>query len=120
MWGRPRAGQELSEVKALLLEQMDKVKQGDFTDEELNAIRRNFRVRETAALESNAARVGMMMTSFVNEEEWPYTLGLLDRYDAVTRADIQRVAQQYWGEKTVWSLPWQAVSQRSQRLRRQP
>jgi len=101
VWGRPRAGQTLDEVRELLLEQIEVLKRGEFSDEELDAIRLNFRVRETAALESNAARVSMMMNSFINEEEWSYTRSRLDRMDGVTREDIQRVAASYFGENRV-------------------
>lgn len=101
IWGRPRTSQSLDEVKDLLLEQIDLLKSGSFSDEELEAIRLNFRVRETAALESNAARVSMMMSSFINEEEWRDTKGRLDRLDGVTREDIQRVASQYFGQNRV-------------------
>jgi predicted Zn-dependent peptidase len=101
VWGRPRTGQTLDEVKILLLEQLEVLKRGEFSDEELDAIRLNFRVRETAALESNAARVSAMMSSFVHEEEWSYTRARLDRLAAVTREDIQRVAEAYFGENRV-------------------
>jgi predicted Zn-dependent peptidase len=101
LWGRPRTGQSLDEVKELLLGQLEMLKQGEFSDEELDAIRLNFRVRETAALESNAARVSMLMSSFVNEEEWADTRSRLDRLDAVTREEIQRVASHYFTENRV-------------------
>lgn len=96
-WALPKKGQTPEEAAGLLLEAIDALKAGDFSDEDVAAVITNFELGEKARLESNEARVRMMTGSFVSVEPWERTLASLDRIRKVTKEDVVRVANKYLG-----------------------
>lgn len=98
LWGVPRDGQTLAEVEALLLEQLDIIKRGEFEDWILPAIVNDFRRMNMRGLESNTARVADMRTAFLSGSDWNYHVNQMARLEAVTREDIIEVANRYFGD----------------------
>jgi predicted Zn-dependent peptidase len=86
---------------ALLLETVDAVKNGEFSDEDIASAVTQFEIHEKLSLESNEARVGIMQNSFVSYSPWERTVGRLDRLRRVTKDDVLRVARQYLGPNRV-------------------
>lgn len=101
LWGIPKQGQSLEEVEQLLLEQIELVKQGEFEDWIIPAIINDFKKMRKAELESNASRVGMMRSAYVSFEDWDHAVAALDRMAGLTKADLVRVANQYFGSDYV-------------------
>lgn len=93
--------QTLEEAEALLMGEVAKLKAGQFTDDDIKAVVTAFEVSEKSKLESNEARVGDMVDSFVHFEPWPRTVDKIDRLRRVTKADVLRVANKYIGEDRV-------------------
>lgn len=96
LWGVPKQGQSLAEVEQLLLDQLDLIKTGQFEDWIIPAIVNDFKKSQKASLESNTARVGLMRQAFLNFADWDYTVGELDRLEAVTKQDVVDVANKYF------------------------
>ena len=96
-WALPKKGQTPEEAQALLLEAIDALKAGDFSDEDVAAVITTFELGEKGRLESNESRVGLMSGSFIAVEPWERAVGRLDRLRKITKADVVRVAQKYLG-----------------------
>jgi predicted Zn-dependent peptidase len=101
MYAIPRKGQTLEQAEALLLETLEHLKQGKFTDEDIKAVITAFEVNEKSRLESNEARVGVMAESFIHREPWPEAAARLEKLRRVTKADVLRVAGKYLGADKV-------------------
>ena len=93
----PQAGQTLEDVEKLLLEQLDLLKKGEFTDDDMAAIVNDYDVREKTILESNRARVEQMVDSFISRESWERKLSYISRLRKVKKEDVLRVANKYFG-----------------------
>src|SRR5262245_57508430 len=93
----PQAGQTLEDVEKLLLEQLDLLKKGEFTADDMAAIVNDYDIREKTILESNRARVEQMVDSYISREPWERKLSYVSRLRKVTRDDVLRVAKQYFG-----------------------
>jgi predicted Zn-dependent peptidase len=100
-WALSKKGQTPEEAKALLLEAIEALKAGDFTEEDVAAVVVNFELGEKARLESNDSRVSLMAASFIAVEPWERSVGRLDRIRAVTKADVVRVANKYLGSDRI-------------------
>jgi predicted Zn-dependent peptidase len=96
-----KKGQTLEEAEQLLMGEVAKLKSGAFTDDDIKAVVTAFEVNEKNKLESNEARVGEMVGSFVQFEPWPRTVSRIDRLRSITKADVLRVAAKYIGEDRV-------------------
>lgn len=96
MNGRPKSGQTLDEVKALLLEQVDKLKKGDFDEELLEATINNYKLGEISRLEYNTARASMFLNSFINNIPWEKQISQMDRLSKITKQDVVDFANAYF------------------------
>jgi predicted Zn-dependent peptidase len=97
LWGIPKQGQTLQEVEQLLIDQLEMVKKGEFEDWIIPAIVNDFKKDQKAGLESNGSRVSWMRGAFLGYEDWDHTIASLDRMAMVTKDDLIRVANQYFG-----------------------
>lgn len=93
--GMPNPGQSLDEVRDILLAQADSLRQGKFADDLVPAIVNNLKLQLQQNLESNSDRASMYVDAFVNGEDWADRVNDLKRLDAITKADVVRVANEY-------------------------
>jgi len=96
-WALPKKGQTPEQAEALLLESIEALKAGDFSEDDIAAVVTNFELGEKTRPESNENRVDMMSGSFVAVVPWERTVGHLDRLRKITKADVVRVANKYLG-----------------------
>ena len=95
MQGRPKEGQSLDELKALLLGELKKLRDGDFDEKILEANINNFKLYMQQRLEDNEARADMFVESFINGSDWADEVSKLDRISQLTKEDIVAFAQQW-------------------------
>ena len=101
LWARPLAGQSLDEAGTLLLEQIERLRDGDIDPDLLQSIFLHWELGELAARESNKARAGWMTAAFVHRLTWAEQRAELERHRAVTVDDVARVARTYFGPDRV-------------------
>lgn len=101
VWATPKRAQSLEEAEALLLEAVEKLKSGEFSEEDIRAVITNFEAAEKERLESDGARASLMIGSFIGFEPWPRTVGRLDRMRRITKQDVLRVARLYLGPNRI-------------------
>lgn len=101
LYGVPKEGQSLQEVERLLLEQLEQVKKGAFEDWLISAIINDYKKREKTALESDSLRAGKMREAWIAHEPWERAVQSIQRMEAVTREDVIRVANAYFGPNFV-------------------
>ena len=99
--GTPKDGQTLDEVRALLLEEIDKLKAGDFSDDLLPSVINNLKLQYYNALESNRARANMYMQAFINGTPWEQEVKTFDRIAAMTKDEIVAFAQRHFADNYV-------------------
>lgn len=95
--GMPNAGQTLDEVQELLLEQMAQLRAGDFPDELLPAVINNLKLSLQSSFESNDSRADYYVEAFVNGEDWADVVANFHALDSITKDDVVRVANKYFG-----------------------
>lgn len=96
LWGIPKQGQTLEEVEALLLEQIDLIKAGQFEDWIIPAIVTDFGKSVKQEQESNSSRVALMRDTYLGFEEWSHAVRALDRMAKIDKRDIVEVANRYF------------------------
>ena len=99
--GTPKEGQTLDEVRALLLEEIGKLKSGDFSDDLLPSVVNNLKLQYYNSLESNRARANMYMQAFINGTPWEQEVKSLDRIAAMTKDEIVAFAQRHFADNYV-------------------
>ena len=96
MAGTPKEGQTLDEVRQLLLEEIGKLKQGDFSDDLLPSVVNNMKLQYYEALENNRSRADMFVDAFILGKSWEQEATRLDRIAGMTKQQIQDFANRYF------------------------
>lgn len=101
LWGIPKEGQTLEDVRTLLLEQLEILKRGGFDEWLIPAIVTDFEKSWKRQLEGNGSRVAMLRNSYLAFEDWDDTRRTLERMRKVKKKDIVSLAKKYFGDTYV-------------------
>ena len=101
LYGTPKTGQTLDDVKNLLLAQIELLKKGEFDDALLQAAINNMKLNEMRQLENNRARVGIMANAFYNHIDWKEAALSIDQYAKVTKKEIIDFANKHFNNNYV-------------------
>lgn len=98
--GGPKQGQNLEQVKTILLEELEKLKKGNFDLDLLKAIVANYKLDEQEALKSNDSRLNALLNVYIksNNTAWDKDVAYLSSMARLTKEDIVRVANTYLSE----------------------
>lgn len=92
--GYPKEGQTLDEVRDLLLQEVAKLRNGEFDEGLLASTIANAKRGEMQVLESNRGRAMQYVSSFINGTDWADEVASLDRMSKVTKEQIVAWAQE--------------------------
>ena len=98
--GFPKEGQSLEEVRSLLLQEVAKLRAGEFSDSLIEATYNNLKLREMQSLTQNRSRAMKYVDSFINGTSWKDEVTKLDRLSKVTRQDVMDWAEKYLAENS--------------------
>ncbi len=101
MGGTPREGQSLDEAKELMLAEVEKIKSGNFSDDLLPSVVNNAKLNYYNRLESNQARAGMFVDSYINEIPWDQEVNSLNRISSITKEQIIEFANRHFKDNYV-------------------
>ena len=116
LMGTPLQGQSLDDVRSLLLEEVEKLKKGDFSDDLLPSVINNMKLQYYNRLESNQARARMFVNSFINGTTWEQEVGMLDRIAGMTKEQIVSFAQQHFRDNYVAVYKRQGVDPNQKKI----
>ncbi|MCB9294564.1 MAG: insulinase family protein [Lewinellaceae bacterium] len=101
LYGKPREGQRLEEVEALLLGEVEKLRQGDFEDWLLEAVIRDLRLADTRGSESIRYRVDLMAHAFILGIDWARIVNRFSFWNALRKEDITAFARKHLNSNCV-------------------
>jgi predicted Zn-dependent peptidase len=112
--GRAKEGQKLEEVKNLLLEQLELVKQGKFEEWLIPAILNDLKKSKMQQLESNDARSEMFVNAFIYGVEWQDVVNEPNELATITKDELVQFANRYYGQNyvVVYKRKGEKVSQK--------
>ncbi len=99
--GAPKQDQKLEEVMQLLLDQVERLKKGEFPDWLVEASINQLRMEQIKKYETNADRVDAMLDAFSSGEEWKDAISELDEVSKYTKKDVIDFANKHLGNNYV-------------------
>ena len=99
--GRPREGQNLDDVKKLLLEQIDLLKKGEFEDWLIEATINDLKKSKLQGSEQNWSRSNDLVLAFTNNIPWNKYVSEIDDLRKFTKADIVKFANDNYKDNYV-------------------
>lgn len=101
LYGSPKQGQSLDEVRDLLLAQIEKVKKGEFEDWLLTAVINDLRKSQIQQYENASSTAYAYLDAFIGFQEWPNRLSMLDKMQEITKEDVVAFANKTYKDNYV-------------------
>ncbi|WP_262147083.1 M16 family metallopeptidase [Chryseobacterium foetidum] len=102
--GRPTEGQSLDEVKNLLLQQIEKLRKGDFSEDLIQSIVNNEKKSIIQRDEKYSSRADILMSEFTSEIDHKVSLEYVKEISAITKKDIMDFASKYLQDNNYVSI----------------
>jgi predicted Zn-dependent peptidase len=99
--GQPREGQSLTEVKDLLLGQIELIKKGEFEDWMIEAAVNDLKKSRLRGTEQNYSRGNALVQAFTNDLKWEDYLSEHGEMRKITKADIMKFASENYKDNYV-------------------
>lgn len=99
-YGYPKQGQELEEIKDMLMAEIDKIKKGDFEDWLITAAVNDRKLSTLRSLESNG-RAHIFVSAFTDGVDWKDYISFNDELEKVTKEDIVKFANETFKDNYV-------------------
>jgi predicted Zn-dependent peptidase len=99
--GVPTQGQQLEDVKDLMLGEIENLKKGNFDENLMVSIINNQKKAMMQQNEKYGSRASALMGAFVGEEDWLDDVSYTDRLSKLTKADIVAFANKYFADNYV-------------------
>lgn len=96
VFGMPNEGQSLDDVKNLILAEIEKLKNGEFSDKLLPAIINNMKLDHLHALDDNESRADKFVNAFINGRDWQVEVQKYDRLAGITKQQIVDFARRHF------------------------
>lgn len=93
--GKPTEGQSLDEVKNLLLQEIDKLRKGEFSDDLIQSIVNNEKKSIIQKDEKYSSRAGILMDEFTSDIDHKTSLEYVEEISKLTKKDIMDFASKY-------------------------
>lgn len=101
--GMPKQGQTLDEVKDIFMEELAKIKAGDFDDDLLQSIINNKKLSFMYKMDDSRSMASVAVNCFINEQSWKdAVVNYVDALSAITKDDIVAFANEYFGDNYVY------------------
>ncbi|MBR3550589.1 MAG: insulinase family protein [Bacteroidales bacterium] len=88
LYGRPKEGQTLEQLKDLLLEQIEILKSGNWDADLLTAAINNRKLSDMTSLESNTNRAMAMAFAYLSHRSWQDVINETENMSYVTKQDV--------------------------------
>ncbi len=97
----PTSGQNLEEVKSLVLNEIDNLKKGNFDDNLITSIINNIKKNKIYETEKYGDRASVLMDAFTSELDWRDQVAYVNDLSKIKKEDIVAFANKYFGDNYV-------------------
>lgn len=97
----PTTGQSLEEVKALVLNEIENLKKGNFDDDLIPSIVNNIKKQKIQETETYSDRASLLMDAFTSELDWRDQVAYVNDLSKIKKADVVAFANKYFGNNYV-------------------
>jgi zinc protease len=94
--GKPKEGQTLEEVRDILLDQVDKLRKGEFEEWLIQAAINDLELKTIKGYESNANRASAFVSSFTENIPWENYVSQIADMRKLTKQDLVEFANKYY------------------------
>ena len=109
IFGLPNEGQKLEEVKSLILDELEKIKRGEFSEDLLPSVKNNMKLEYYQSLIDNESRADKFVQSFVSGRPWEVAVGRMDRINGITKQQMTEFVKRHFRDNYVCVFKRQGI-----------
>ncbi len=98
---KPRKGQSLEQVRKLLFEQIERLKEGNFPDWLMDAAINDMKIEQLKLYELNHGRVASYVSAYTSGMQWSQHVSQFERLQKITKNDLVAFARKHYGSNYV-------------------
>ena len=99
--GSPKQGQNLEEVRDLLITQIEKIKKGEFDDWMIEAVTNDLRKSRMKSWENSRSLAASLYKSYINDIPWAKVVDQYDEMSRVTKQELMDFAKKNYTDNYV-------------------
>lgn len=99
--GMPKEDQSLEEVRDLLLNELNNVKEGEFEDWIIDAVVNDLKLSRIKKFENATATANEYVNAFIHFEDWEDELSFLDKMKTIKKQEIVQFAKDFYSNNYV-------------------
>lgn len=96
LYGLPKEGQDTKDVRRLMFGEIEKLKNGQFSDDLLPSAVNNMKLKYYQSLRKNDERADRFVNAFINDKQWDDEVHSLDRIAKMTKSQIVDFANRFF------------------------
>ena len=93
--GMPLPGQSLEELRQMLLGEVEKLRNGDFSDDLVKGVLTEMTLQYQKQMEENSTRAMQYVSAFVNDIPWEQQAQTIERISKIGKEDLVRFAKEH-------------------------
>ncbi len=98
LYGNPKSGQTLEEVKDLLLAQIELIKKGEFDDWMIEAVTNDLKLSEMRQFGNASSVAYAYVNAFVHFQDWESRVKFIDEMSKISKEDLVAFANKFYGD----------------------
>ncbi len=99
--GSPKEGQTLDEVKTLILEQVEKLKKGEFEDWMIDAVINDLKKSQLTEFENSTSVADAYVEAFIHNQNWQDKITFLKELKSITKEKLVTFANDFYKDNYV-------------------
>ncbi|WP_281846474.1 M16 family metallopeptidase [Olleya namhaensis] len=99
--GSPKEGQSLEALKGLILEQIEKLKKGEFEDWMIDAVVNDLKKSQLSQYENSTAVADAYVNAFIHDEKWGDKVKFIDDLKKITKQELVDFANSFYKDNYV-------------------
>lgn len=97
IYAEPKEGESLQEVKVLILEQLDRLKNGDFPEWLVEATSNELSKRYMQSTSNESGKTNLILNTFINGVTMDENFQIIHQLNAISKKDIIEFAKNHYG-----------------------
>lgn len=91
-------GQSLNKAEKMVLDEINKLKNGDFSDDLLEAVKLELITQNQQSIEDSRWRTYAIMNAFVYNQDWKDKMAYSSRINQISKDEVVKIANRYYGD----------------------
>ena len=101
LYGNPKSGQSLEEVKDLIIGQIEEIKKGNFDEWMIDAIINDLKLSKIRSYENSSGVAYDYVSAFVHFQDWDSRIGLYKKMQNVSKQELVDFANKFYKDNYV-------------------